>query len=360
MFYIEKLKITNFRCYSSFFLEFKKGNNIIIGPNACGKTSIVEAIQYLCIIKSFRTSKEKELVKNNESFLNITGEIHISDEKTNKVSIGYDMINKKIVENNKVYPLISDYVGKYRVVSFTPDDLDIIKGYPIIRRHYFDVFISQINNDYLKTLTRLKKILKQRNEYLKDCTIENLNVDLMDAIDEVYAKEATKLIEYRTFYVNEIIDYVKNELLFISDGKEKIDLIYQKSVKTEDFLNVIKKNRKTDVFLHSTTIGPHKDDYEIRINDKLASSYGSQGQIRSCIIAIKLGMASYFKTKSDNLVIILDDVLSELDFKRQEKLLFRVQRYNQVFITTTDLTSIPKNTIENSNIINLKDGEKNE
>ena len=159
MLYIKTVKLNNFRCFKSKNLEFKPNVNILIGDNGCGKTSVVEGVSYLCLGKSFKSAKDKDVLSVNESYFNIISEI-ISDNEENKVVISYDGNNKRVKNGEVVCKTLSEYVGKYKLIAFSPDDLSIIKGGPSNRRRFIDLFISQCDNRYLKLLVEYKKILK--------------------------------------------------------------------------------------------------------------------------------------------------------------------------------------------------------
>ena len=161
MFYVKKVKLNNFRCFLNTEYSFEPNINILIGNNGCGKTSIVEGISYLCLGKSFRNAKDKDVINFNSSYFNIISEI-INGVSENKVIIGYDGVNKKVNYDNYVCKTLSEFVGKHKLVSFSPDDIEVIKGSPSKRRRFIDVFISQCDNRYLKILVEYKKILKIR------------------------------------------------------------------------------------------------------------------------------------------------------------------------------------------------------
>ena len=360
MFYLKKLKLTNFRCYTQIEQEFSPTKNIIIGENAIGKTSLVEAIYFLCFGKSFREAKDIDIIKTNAEFYNIKGEFVDEIKKANdNVIIGYDKKCKKIQKNQNIYKNLSEYVGYFKSIIFSPDDLSFIKGGPIERRKFLDANISQLDSKYLKNLIEYKKILKQRNEFLKNSTLENYNKDLLTILNTSLVERAKIIIKAREELINKLNPYVKNNSLKISLGQEIVEMKYKPNTEVVNLEKNINAREKHDLFMQTTTVGPHRDDIEILINRQDAAIYGSQGQIKTAILAIKLGLTEFIKENDNKILIILDDVFSELDIDRQIALLLMINLGNQVFITTTDLNSIPLEVVGESKIIKLgKEGQQ--
>lgn len=352
MFYIESIKINNFRCYKSEDFTFSPVCNIILGRNACGKTSLAESICYLCLGKSFKGAKDIDLIRIDNDYFNIIG--NIIDDKKNRIVIGYDKKTKKINLNNKTVPSISEYVGKYKVITFAPDDLDIIKGNPGVRRRFLDMNICQIDSNYLRILMEYKHLLKQRNELLK---LESIDYQYLDILTQELIKRAKLVIKKRKEFVSELNKYVENKSKELTDDQETVFIEYESNVEIENLENQFKNGLKLDILTKTTNNGPHRDDYNIYINGQKANVYASQGQIRTAVLSIKLGISEKFKQNNESMVIILDDVFSELDINRQIKLLESIKSGNQVFITTTDINNLPKSIIESSKIIKIGDGE---
>ena len=354
MFYIKNVKINNFRCYLTKEVEFSPNSNIIIGKNASGKTSLVEAVCYLCLGKSFKNAKDVELIKINKDYFNIIGNIIENEEKNNRIVIGYDTKTKKINYNGKVMSSISDYVGKYKVITFSPDDLELIKGTPTVRRRFIDINLCQIDSKYLKLLMEYKHLLKRRNEILK---LENIDSKYLDILSGEIIERAKYIINKRRKIVEMLNEYIEKKSKFLTNDQEIVELEYFPNVTEEEIKNKFKNDLKIDILTKTTNNGPHRDDLNIYINRQKASIFASQGQIRTAVLAIKLGIADSFRSNNESMIIILDDVLSELDINRQIKLLESIKNGNQVFITTTDIKNIPSNIIKDSKIENIEDGE---
>lgn len=355
MIYIKSLKLNNFRCFKSISLEFKPNINILIGNNGCGKTSIVEAISYLCLGKSFKGIKDKDVLKINEDFFNIISVIVEKEES--RIVVGYDGKQKRIRNGEIIYKSLSEHIGKYKLLSFCPDDLEIIKGNPNNRRRFIDVFISQCDSLYLKSLAEYKKILKMRNEFLKSIINNQYDKVYFDVLNEKLVKNAEIIINIRKKYFDLLNKYIYVVSSSLINPNTSIKLVYEPDVID---VNDIKKAYNIDLCNGVSTRGPQKDDFVVLFNDKNASTYASQGQIRLCILAMKLAIYEMFRKKDENIFIILDDVFSELDKEKQIYLMNYIKNVGQVFITTTEIDKIPKQLIDSSNIIEMKDGERND
>lgn len=355
MFYIESIKINNFRCYSNKKITFSDKINIICGENAVGKTSILEAIAYLGLCKSFKGTKDKDLIKFGEDFFFIKGNFVERDSKNNEVIASFSEKEKKIKKNNVVFRKLSEYLGFFNVVSFEPADLDLVKGSPIERRRFLDLNISQFNERYLISLMKYNKILKKRNDFLKQIEeLNQINEEYLDVIDEALSKEAVFIIETRKKFIISINEILFNVSKDLSLNKETVKLKFNPCLSVENFVNNFKKKRKYDFASKTTSSGPHRDDFLIEINDKEADLYASQGQTRTAVIAIKLSLAKYLSVENKNLIILLDDVFSELDESRQNELLYKLEENKQIFITTTSIESIDRNIISKSNVIKIE------
>jgi len=358
MIYIKNIKFNNFRCFSSKMFNFSPNINILTGNNGCGKTSVVEGISYLCLGKSFRGAKDKDVLMFNSVYFNIISDIE-QENTLERVVISYDGVNKRVKQGEIVYKTLSEYVGKYKLISFSPDDLDVIKGTPSIRRRFIDLFISQCDNNYLKVLVEYKKVLKMRNEFLKNIVNQQYDKILFDVLNENIIKYGKLIINIRAKYINLLNLYIKNISNELSNNKETVNISYNPNVNEDYYEKMIINNINLDINTHITNYGPHRDDYIIDIFDKDASVYASQGQCRLAVLSVKLSMYEAFLKNNSNIIIVLDDVFSELDTNRQKYLLEYINKTGQVFITTTDIDKLPKDLVDNSNIIEIREGECN-
>ncbi len=359
--YINNIKLTNYRNYSLLNVDLSKNVNIIIGENAKGKTNILESI-YLCATsKSNRSCTDKEIIKigENSSIVNISynrdninHNIILKLNKTNKKQISIDgEINKKI----------SSLLGNIFVVFFSPDNLSLVKGSPIERRKFLDLEICQIDKYYLKNLSSFHKILKERNALLKDN--EKNNNFLLDVYDEQLVNYGIKIINTRQIFIDELNEYYSTLHYEISGKKEKANIIYKKNVDEQNYLSKLKQNRKMDLERKNTSVGPHKDDFLFIVNDINLRNYGSRGQVRTAVLALKLAEIEIIKQKVNvSPILLLDDVLSELDEKRQFFLIEQLKDIQTLITGTgvedfilkklgdTTIFKINNNTLQNYNI----------
>ncbi len=332
---ITNLEIQNFRNYKNQKIDFNKNINIFYGDNAQGKTNIIESIFVCAFGKSFRTNKEKELIKYNENFLNINLNYQNSTREGKiKVQIAE---RKSIFVNGIKIKKLSDLLGTINVVLFTPDDINILKNGPSERRRFLDMMIGQIRPNYINNLNTYNKILEQRNNYLKQIKDGNVNYDLLDIWDEKLAAYANKICLYRNEFINKIKEKISNIHNDITNNSEKIEIEYVTDcLNKEKLLELIKSRRKLDIIKGYTTKGTHRDDFNIYINDNLVNVFGSQGQHRTAVLSLKVCELQIIKEETgESPILLLDDFMSELDSKRRKNFLNKIED-TQVIITCTD------------------------
>ncbi len=351
--YIEKLKLENFRNYENQEIKFDKNINIIYGDNAQGKTNILEAIFICSIGKSFRTNKEKELIKFNENFCNVEIDYEKSDRDGN---IKIDISNKKNIFINKIkIKKLSELLGNIHTVIFTPDDINILKGGPENRRKFLNIMISQLRPKYMHIYSLYNKALEERNNYLKKIKQENANEELLEIWDEQLISYGKIISEYR----KEFIDKIKNKIKIIHKNitgeKEELKIKYLTDCLDEiNYRDLLKQRRKLDIIKGFTTRGVHRDDFEIYINDILVNVYGSQGQHRTAILSLKISeLQVIYDEIGENPILLLDDFMSELDENRRNNFIENIKD-TQVIITCTDKFEINN---ENVKYFNVDDGK---
>ena len=347
--YINKIKLQNFRNYNEQEINLNKSINVFYGDNAQGKTNILEAI-FLCTFgKSFRTNKEKELIKLGKDNANVIIEYEKKD-RDGKISISISD-KKQILVNGIKIKKLSELLGNINIVIFTPDDINILKGGPALRRRFLDMMIGQLKPNYVYTLNMYIKTLEQRNNYLRQIKEENKPENLLDIWDE-------KLIEYADIiykYRKEFIDKIKKKINIIhkkiTDEKEEINIQYTSNCESKEvYSELLKQRRKLDIIKGFTTKGIHRDDFEIYINNKELSIYGSQGQNRTAILSLKLSeLQVIYDEIEEEPILLLDDFMSELDEKRRKSFLSYIKD-TQVIITCTDKMEL--NNIKLFNVIN--------
>lgn len=353
MFGIKELVLTNFRRYKKFRASFSEGINIIVGKNAVGKTTLVEAIYCLSFLKSYKTVSDQELITYGENNANIKGTFQNNDE-IDEIVLSFYNNKKRIICNNKAFSAASEYLGYSNTIMFCPEDLGLVKGAPLGRRKFLNLNIGQLNKGYYIETLNYQKLLKNRNEFLKSATDDKkLDYRVLEIITTKLIESAGKLIDEREAFLKEIRNFVYNKGLEISNGKEKIEIFYKPNVKKSDLEKVFKEKQKYDEITKTTSSGPHRDDFGIYINGVDSGLYASQGQQRTIAIALKLGLLELIKKKSDRTILILDDVFSELDNDRQNELLKLLNMKNQIFITTTSVSTLSDEVLAGSKIIKL-------
>ena len=332
---ITNINLQNFRNYKELNLKLNKGINIFYGDNAQGKTNIIESI-FLCSIgRSFRTNKEKEVITLGETF----SKININYEKSDRTGcIKYEISDKKMIEINGIkIKKLSELLGNINVVIFTPDDINIIKGGPSGRRKFLDIMIGQLKPAYVYNLNMYLSYLEQRNNYLKQIKLDNKSDQMLEIWDEKLAEYAEKVYNYRIKFINlirEKINYIHNN---ITENNETIEIDYISDyLDKNSFKKLLTSSKKNDILRGYTTKGVHKDDFVIKINNKLVSIYGSQGQHRTAILTLKIcELQVIYEEIGEYPILLLDDFMSELDEKRRKSLLNYIKNI-QVIITCTE------------------------
>ena len=332
---VEELELHNLRNYEYLKVNFNKGINYIYGENASGKTNILEAIYFLSLTRSFRTSEIEELVKKDASFARILAKID-TQNVSKTLEISFNKSGKKILVNGKKVLKISELNSLINVISFIPKNTNLLKDAPKERRKFLNIYLSKFSNNYLKTLSVYEKILKERNDAFKAYKI---NPTLIDILTNQLISLNKEIYLYRKKFVNEINKYLADVFKEVSLTNEKLKMEYESFLNNqneniENFLKNEFENIKEEEFKRKQTlIGIHKDDFKIYIDEKDVSLYGSQGENRISIISLILSL--YFLNKEEKSIIVLDDVISELDEKHEENLLKYLENFNQVFITNT-------------------------
>lgn len=355
---LNELQIRNFRNYEEAHLTFDKNLVIFLGENAQGKTNLLESIFVLSMTRSHRTSQEQELIGWDEENAYIKGLIQ-KKHTTVPLEILLTKKGRKTKVNHLEQKKLSSYVGQMNVILFAPEDLSLVKGNPQLRRRFLDMEIGQMNPIYLYDLVQYQKILKQRNQYLKQLFEKKQTDELyLDILTEQLVDFGSKIFLARQFFVKRL-EYWANQLhQQISQGKETLTIEYLSSlpleesasletVKTE-YTAALKKNRDKERYRQMTTIGPHRDELVFLINDKNVQTFGSQGQQRTTALSVRLAEIDLIHEETGEYpILLLDDVMSELDDSRQLHLLQTIEGKVQTFLTTTTLEHLKnKMTVE--------------
>lgn len=359
--FFKSLELNNFRNYEKLDLKFDQHINIIVGKNGQGKTNIIESLYYLAYLKSHRINDDNVLINNLNKKFKIRARIK-RETLVDEVKIDYGNDLKKMYFNSSLYEKKSDFLELINVILFEPNNLEIVKGSPSIRRDFLNDAISQINGNYYNILSDFNRLLKMRNEYLKSNKFDQI---YLDTLDKYYIEKAIIIYQMRSKYVsrlNEFIRKIYKNIMNIDDIKIVYKSFYERldnKEKIKEKLELeMKNNYHKEKYLGQTIEGPQKDDFLFLVNEKNLKEYGSQGQQRGAVIALKFSEAEILKKyKSIIPIFLLDDVFSELDGIRKNNLIKYIQNDYQVILTTTDLTKISKKLIENAKVIKIEKGK---
>lgn len=333
---IKSLVLRNFRNYDYAKVEFDPKLNIIVGDNAAGKTNLVEAIYFLSLARSFRTSETSDLIKNKRQYSQI--EAQVEQDTINKDIVALmTSSSKKFVCNDKPVRKLSDLSKLINVIVFEPKDTLMFSDSPLVRRNFLDINLSKKSPVYLENLMMFEKLLKERNSILKSDIIDKLQLkivtDQMIDVEEMICK-------YRAAYVNEINNVLSKLITKLKGEDQKAELHYLPFVKLDDkfkssCVRAYERNEESDIRHKMTQIGIHREDLKMILNGKNIAEQGSQGENRIAVIALKIAPYFLIEEQSKKPIVILDDVMSELDDEHKKRLLTFVKDLEQVFITTT-------------------------
>lgn len=363
--YIKSIAVKNYRNYDQIKLVFDKKLNIIIGDNAQGKTNLLEAVYVSGFGKSFRTTKDSELVNFKDSFANV--KVEIERENGQLEHIEYRINNKSKKEfliNGVNITKISELLGTVNIILFYPDDLKLIKESPVERRKFLNRELSHISKIYCSDIIEYNRILVQRNELLKKILYKPDFKDTIEIWDEQLAEKGTRIILRRKKFIEDLNEISHRIHADVTKNKEQLSIEYLSSVKNmenydtikSELIFMLKRNFDLDLKRGFTSVGPHRDDIEICINNINIKAFGSQGQQRTAALSLKLSEIEIIKKDvGEYPILLLDDVMSELDVNRQKDLIYALKDV-QTIITTTDVKNLLDDYINSSKIIKIKNG----
>ena len=335
---IKKIGLRNYRNHHSLSFDFSEHLNVITGDNAVGKTNIVEAIYYLSLARSFRTSEDTDLIKKNQDKAEIEAVI-TEGEITRKIKVVITRTGRAVLINNKNISKISELSKCVNVILFQPKDVMLFSGPPKERRNFLDISISKKSTIYLDYISRYEKVLKERNDILK---ANELNQTLLDVTTELLVKLSGSIISYRQMYVKDINDILNKITRALTGEKGTFELKYYPFIPydvnfNENAKKAFKRAEESDFKHKQTSIGIHREDISISLNGRDIATFGSQGENRVAALALKLSPYFLIDDNDKRPIIVLDDVMSELDKTHQERLIKFLRKFNQVFITATKL-----------------------
>lgn len=365
--HIQDLTLSHYRNYQKMQVTFDDKVNVIIGENAQGKTNLMEAIYVLAFSKSYRTPRDKELIQWNENYAKIEGTI-FKRKRSFPLEIQLSSKGKKAKLNHIEQRRLSDYIGALNVVMFAPEDLNLVKGSPQIRRRFIDMEIGQIKPLYIYHLGQYLKILKQRNHLLKNLQRRQTNDrTLLDVLTEQLIEHASVIVEKRFLFLQLLREWASPIHKGISRDKETLEIMYSGSIDVSEMEDKEKIREKYEITFAdivekeidrgSTLIGPHRDDLVFHVNGKDVQTYGSQGQQRTTALSLKLAEIELIRNEvGEYPILLLDDVLSELDNYRQSHLLHTIQGKVQTFVSTTSVSDIKHETISQAELFHVENG----
>ena len=337
--YLKKLALTNFKNYELNELEFSQKINCFTGNNGMGKTNILDAIHYLSLTKSFFNNIDSISIRHGEDYFIVQGTFARNGDEDQIYCAFQKQKQKLLKRNGKEYQKLSDHIGRYPVVMISPADSVLITEGSEDRRRFMNKIISQYNPQYLDSVLKYSKALQQRNKLLKDIgQSAKFDQDMLAIWDDQLVKYGTYVFNERSILVNELIPVFQEYYSLISSGKEKVTLKYKSHLSEGDFADSLLNSFTKDKYLEYTTVGVHKDDLILEMNDFPVKSLGSQGQQKSYLVALKLAKFDYIKRKAGfPPILLLDDIFDKFDAERVEQIIRLVgnHRFGQIFITDT-------------------------
>lgn len=362
---IKNLQLKNYRNYQDLDIDFCSGLNIFIGKNAQGKSNILESIFVLALTKSYMNIKDKYLIKDSEQFFRINAKV-----STETVEDTFEVIvtdtTKKLKINGFELKKYCDYISRIKVLIFSPYNVNFVKDGPNVRRKSVNMVISQFSNNYIKALQNYNAILKKRNQFLKSIDLFNdYNNLYFSALNQQFCLLAAEVTFERSKFVEKVNQFLSKIYYEITDYQGlsfnylgSMEIFSDKQKMIESFKLKLESFFDRERHYGMTLIGPHRDDFCFLLNDKELEMYGSQGQIRAAILSLKLSELQIFKEKDgDYPILLLDDIFSELDVEKRNRLVKYILEDVQTIITTTDINLIDSVLLDKSKIFVVDNGK---
>ncbi len=335
--HLKTLRLIQFKNYSQAELTFSKEINCFLGINGSGKTNLLDAIHYLCLTKSAFNPVDLQNVQHQEDFFTLIGNFELEGKDLEIKCILEAKKKKQVINNGKAYDKMSEHVGLLPVVLIAPDDTLLIKGGSEERRKFFDSLLSQLDRNYLALLVRYQHFLKQRNALIKQFAEQDrCDRSLLEPYDQEIIKLSKVIFEKRQNFIQQFKPLLLHHYAEISGKREAIDIRYESQCQQDKFEGDFHNSLKKDLILKRTNMGIHKDDFVFKIDDYPLKKFGSQGQQKSFLIALKLAQFQVFKEQKETKpLLLLDDIFDKLDDYRISKLMELVahHEFGQLFIT---------------------------
>ena len=357
--YIKELELNNFRNYEHLNISFSKEVNIFLGENAQGKTNLLDGIYLNAVARSFKTQRDREMIRFGDDFCKVRAVAHYDDEDhTSEIIVSRNGVKAVKVDGVKI-SRSSELLDRLHIIVFSPEDLKIVKDEPGKRRGFINRELCQIRPGYVNDLNNYRRILRQRNAYLKE---ERIDDSILQIWNEELIKSGSRLIRERRKFINKIDEISRDIHHRISGGKETLQLSYETQIDREGeeeacFAEILAEYEEKDRIYGSTQKGPHHDDIKISADGIDMRKFGSQGQQRTAALSLKLSEIKIIEEETgQSPVLLLDDVLSELDNERQKYLINSLGE-NQMFITTTDLIGSVARALPEGKVFKIRNGE---
>ncbi|GAA4320656.1 DNA replication and repair protein RecF [Mucilaginibacter gynuensis] len=362
--YLQQLSVINFKNYTEAGLTFSDGVNAFLGNNGTGKTNLLDAIHYLSLCKSYFNPIDTQQIKQGTDFFFVTGTFD-KNGKPEAVACSVKRNQKKQFKRNKKdYQRLADHIGLLPLVMISPYDISIIIEGSEERRKFIDNVISQTDNKYLDELITYNRALVNRNALLKRIAeTGRYDPDLMEVLDEQLVLSGNRIFQKRKAFMESFTEIFNKHYTFISDDAELVSMVYESQLLHDDFGALLKKTMEKDRALERTNTGIHKDDLQFSVHGMAMKKFGSQGQQKSFLIALKLAQYTYlYMQKKFKPLLLLDDIFDKLDDNRVTKLMQMVSNndFGQVFITDTSTTRVQhifNNIGVEVRVFNVKGGE---
>ena len=340
--HLEKLSLTNFKNYEDGRYVFGQQVNVIVGPNGSGKTNLLDAIYFLSLSKSAFQNQDAFSILHDADYFILDG-IFAEHERLVQITISLQRGQRKVLmADKKPYERISEHIGRFPVVLMAPNDTDLVREHSEDRRHFFDGVFSQLDPGYLRDYMAYQQVLKQRNSLLKlFAERSQVDNDMLDTYDEPLLDLGQKIYTRRRQFTDEFLPGFREHYAYLSDGREDVNIVYESEVGNPSFTDEFRHFRQRDTVLQRTTMGIHKDDFLFLISDGTGQTvplkkFGSQGQQKTFVIALKLAQFDQLQTgKGIKPILLLDDIFDKLDDRRIGKLIQRMDEgaFGQLFIT---------------------------
>ena len=338
------IKLTNFKNYEQQALELSPRLNCFVGLNGMGKTNLLDAVYFLCLLRSHRALPDKNLILHGADFFRLEGQFEHEKERS-KIAVKFAAGQRKEVERNgSTYPRLMDYIGQFPVVMIAPEDIVLVQDGSEERRRFLDATLSQIYPEYLHQLLTYNHLLKQRNALLKAfAEHRRFDATLLEAIDRQMLEPVALINTKRSAFAAAFAPVFQDMYAAIAGNEEQVEVVLESKSGGEDFAETLRNNLDKDRALERTSAGPHRDDLALKLHDQPVKKYASQGQLKSFLLALRLAQYELLRQEKGLApLLLLDDIFDKLDEQRVRQLMALLieRKFGQTFITDTQRSRI--------------------